>query len=71
MIHHKYKVAQHAVARRPEFKGRVVSVETRDFFRPREESPSGQGYHWNGNAETYFLIGEAMAKAFLEVVRAK
>jgi alpha-galactosidase len=48
-----------------------VSVETRDFFRPREESPSGQGYHWNGNAETYCLIGEAMAKALLEVVRAK
>tara|TARA_B100000809_G_scaffold123653_1_gene121790 strand:+ start:619 stop:1548 length:930 start_codon:yes stop_codon:yes gene_type:complete len=63
--------AQHAVARRPELKGRVVSVETRDFFRPREESPSGQGYHWNGNAETYCLIGEAMAKALLEVVRAK
>ena len=63
--------AQHAVARRPEFKGRVVSVETRDFFRPREESPSGQGYHWNGNAETYCLIGEAMAKALLDVVRAK
>ena len=63
--------AQHAVARRPEFKGRVVSVETRDFFRPREESPSGQGYHWNGNAETYFLIGDAMAKALLEVVGAK
>ena len=57
--------AQHAVAKRPEFKGRVVSVETRDFFRPREESPSGQGYHWNGNAETYCLIGEAMAKALL------
>ena len=34
-----------------------------------EESPSGQGYHWNGNAETYFLIGDAMAKALLEVVR--
>jgi len=63
--------AQHAVARRPEFKGRVVSVETRDFFRPREESPSGQGYHWNGNAETYFLIGDAMAKALLDVVGAK
>ena len=59
--------AQHAVARRPGFKGRVVSVETRDFFRPREESPSGQGYHWNGNAETYCLIGEAMAKALLKV----
>ena len=55
----------------PGFKGRVVSVETRDFFRPREESPSGQGYHWNGNAETYCLIGEAMAKALLKVPVAK
>ena len=55
--------AQQAVAKYPEFKGNVTTVETRDFFRPRELSPGGHGYHWNENALTYFLIGDAMAEA--------
>ncbi len=62
--------AQHAVARRKELEGTVATVETRDFFRPPEESPSRQGYHWNGNAETYFLIGDAMGKAMGGLIRA-
>ena len=41
----------------------VTCVETRNFFRPPEESPTGASYHWNSNAETYFLIGDAMGKA--------
>jgi len=32
----------------------VTCVETRDFFRPREQSPTGASYHWNSNAETSF-----------------
>ena len=60
--------AQHAVAKRKEFAGTVASVETRDFFRPAEESPSRQGYHWNGNAETYYLIGEGMGKAMVKLL---
>ena len=32
-----------------------------------DQSPSGQGYHWNSNAETYFLIGEAMGQAMLRL----
>jgi len=55
--------AQAAVAKYDEFKGNVTCVETRDFFRPADQSPSRQGYHWNGNAETYFLIGDALAEA--------
>jgi alpha-galactosidase len=55
--------AQAGAAALPEFKGSVVCVETRDFFRPQEESPSRQVYHWNGNAETYFLIGDVMGEA--------
>lgn len=61
--------AQHGVAKREEFKKTVKSVETRDFFRPPAESPSRQGYHWNGNAETYYLIGESMGKAMLELLK--
>ncbi len=59
----KIMQAQAAVSQYREFKGNVVCVETRDFFRPPEVSPSRQGYHWNSNAETYFLIGDSMARA--------
>jgi len=55
--------AQAAVAQYEEFKGNVAFVGTKDFYRPKEVSPSGQAYHWNTNAETYFLIGDGMAKA--------
>jgi len=55
--------AQQAVAKYPEFKGNVTTVETRDFFRPKDQSPGGHGFHWNENALTYFLIGDAMAEA--------
>jgi alpha-galactosidase len=55
--------AQAAVAEYPEFKGNVACVKTQGFWRSKEQSPSAQGYHWNSNAETYYLIGEAMGKA--------
>jgi alpha-galactosidase len=59
--------AQAAVARRPEFKGNVAFVGTRSFWRAKDVSPTGQGYHWNSNAETYFLIGKAMGEAMKEL----
>lgn len=59
--------AQAAVAEREEFQGNVAFVGTRAFWRTKEQSPSGQGYHWNSNAETYFLIGEAMGQAMLKL----
>lgn len=60
--------AQAAVAEHPEFKGNVAFVGTRAFWRSKEESPSGQGYHWNTNAETYYLIGEAMGEAMKKLL---
>ncbi|MHC4404171.1 MAG: sialate O-acetylesterase [Planctomycetota bacterium] len=59
--------AQAAVAEHDEFQGNVAFEGTRDFYRPKEASPSGQAYHWNSNAETYYLIGEAMGKAMLRL----
>jgi len=44
---------------------------TKAFWRTKEESPSAQGYHWNTNAETYYLIGEAMGKSMLGLVPLK
>ena len=60
--------AQAAVAEQPNFKGTVAFVGTKGFWRPQEESPSGQAYHWNTNAETYYLIGESMGQAMKKLL---
>jgi len=64
----KLAEAQMAVAKHPEFRGTVITVDTRPFQRSVEESPSHFGYHWNHNGETHYLIGESMAKAMLELL---
>jgi alpha-galactosidase len=56
-------MAPAAAEKHKEFKGNVAFVATRAFWRPKEQSASGQNYHWNSNAETYHLIGEAMGDA--------
>ncbi|MCY2991229.1 MAG: sialate O-acetylesterase, partial [Planctomycetota bacterium] len=61
--------AQAAVAKYDEFQGNVAFVGTKDFYRPPEESPSSQSYHWNSNAETYYLIGAAMGEAMKKLCR--
>lgn len=61
----KLMEAQLAVAdakKYPDFKGNVAAVETRDYQRTREESPSNQDFHWMRNWETLFLIGDSMGK---------
>ena len=52
----------------PEFKGNVKTVETRDFWRDAEVSPRNQGFHYNQNAETYMLVGEALGKGMIELL---
>ena len=61
--------AQAAVVEHAEFKGNVAFVATRAFWRPKEQSPSGQNYHWNSNAETYYLIGEGMGEAMKQLLK--
>ncbi len=51
----------------PELAGTVASVDTRDFWREVEESPRAQDYHYNRNAETYLLVGEAMGRAMVRL----
>lgn len=53
----------------PEFAGNVKTVETRDFWKAPEVSPKNQGFHYNQNAETYMLVGEAMGKGMIELLR--
>jgi len=52
----------------PEFKGNVLTVETRDFWRAVEQSPRNQGYHYNRNAETYMLVGDALGRGMVDLL---
>lgn len=64
--------AQAAAAARPEFAGNVAFVETHAFVRPSEDSPNpGHGHHEFGNAETYFLVGDALGKGMANLLEAR
>ncbi len=65
-----FRKAQAAAAQRAEFKGTVKFVKTAEFARPAKESPNvGHGHHWFGNAESYFLIGDGLGKAMVELLK--
>lgn len=61
--------AQAAAAVRPELRGadgssRVLFAPTAAFVRDPNNSPNpGHGHHEFGNAETYFLVGDALGRA--------
>ncbi len=63
----KLMQAQAAATRRTEWKGTVGFVRTQNFWRDEKDSPSDQGYHWNSNAETYWLIGQSMGREMLRI----
>jgi hypothetical protein len=47
----------------------VLFVETHDFVRRPEDSPCpGHGHHEFANAETYFLVGDALGKGMVSLI---
>ena len=49
--------------------GNARFVVTRHFARPPELSPNtGHGHHWFGNAESYFLIGNALGEGMKKLL---
>jgi hypothetical protein len=61
--------AQASAAARRELHGNVLFVPTHDFVRPAEDSPNpGHGHHEFGNAETYFLVGDALGKGMVRLL---
>jgi alpha-galactosidase len=52
----------------PDFKGNVTTVDARPFWRPAAISPTGVDYHYNKNAETYALVGDALGRAMVEMM---
>lgn len=54
----------------PEFAGNVKTVEVRDFWRSRENSPNQkQDYHYYHNAETYMEVGNALGWAMADLLK--
>ncbi len=53
----------------PKFKGNVKAIDSRPFWREKDVSPSGQGYHYNHNAETYMEVGNALGWAMAELLQ--
>ena len=51
----------------PEFAGNVLTMDIRKYWRGVEVSPSTQGYHYNQNAETYVLVGDAIVRGMLKL----
>jgi len=54
----------------PEFAGNVGSVDTTGYWRDGSISPTSTGYHYNHNAETFMLVGDAMGRAMADLQRA-
>ena len=64
------RAAQKAAATRKELGGNVNFISTTAFARPKEHSPNvGHGHHWFGNAESYFLIGDALGGGMVELLK--
>lgn len=75
MIPNKQKVfdAQMAVGdpvKYPEFKGNLISVDTRPMCYPLNECPGGRD-PYKGNAGSYLKVGEALGKAMLDLIDQK
>jgi alpha-galactosidase len=53
--------------RHPELAGTVKTIDARPFWRDSSISPKNQDYHYNHNAETYMLCGDALGRAMVEL----
>jgi alpha-galactosidase len=46
---------------------KVKTVDTFPYWRGTAESPGTQDFHYNNNAETYTLVGDALARAMIDL----
>jgi hypothetical protein len=48
----------------------ALFIKTTGFARPAELSPNpGHGHHWFGNAESYFLVGDALGEGMKKLLK--
>jgi alpha-galactosidase len=56
-------------SRHPEFEGNVTSFDALPYWRDPADSPtSGADFHYNLNAETYLLVGDAAGRAMIDLL---
>lgn len=54
----------------PQFAGNVLSVDTRGFWRSPEVSPNPRdGSHYFRNAESYMLVGDALGRGMVSLLK--
>ncbi len=54
----------------PELVGNVAVVDTTPFWRPPDQSPKDEVFHWNQNGVTMYEIGAGMGDAYLTLTAA-
>ncbi len=47
---------------------KVLTDDTRAYFEPHEKSPRNQGFHWNGNARSYFRVGLGLGNQMINLL---
>ena len=57
-----------ATGKYPQFRGNVLTVETRDFWQEAAISPRDQDFHYNGNAGTYMMVGNALGRGMIKLL---
>ncbi len=60
------QLAMNDAVKYPEFAGNVKTMDTRGYWR--SFGPSTQGYHYNHNAETYMLTGDALGRGMIGLI---
>lgn len=68
LVVHAAQMAVGDAAKHPGFAGTVRTVDTRPFWRTVAQSPGDEGHHYNRNAETYTLVGDALARGMIELL---
>ena len=46
----------------------VLSTDTRPFWKPVKESPSGMGHHWHHSGYSYFMVGKCLADNMIKLL---
>jgi hypothetical protein len=55
-------------AQHSKYDGNVSSVDITGYWRDASESPTAAGFHYNHNAETYLLTGDALGRAMIDLL---
>ena len=48
-----------------------MTVDIREYWKEPDVSPRNQDFHYNGNAETYMMVGDALGRAMVKLKNEK